>query len=191
MPPSVSRNKPFLSVLPGPLKSLHPKVYPETPLFHFEISSAFSTTHALSQTPWLDCTDPCPQLGALSPFLRAQGVYIPSGLKGRFLWSLSRLSHPRILSPPSRNPHPEALWLKWPPLVWRASCTDSSSSSSIPWPCLGLSSSPVPLEPGTCLGVESIPNLSNRESDVPTLSVCPQSQAQLFTSVTFVPWPKS
>lgn len=84
-PPSVSRNKPFLSVLPGPLKSLHPKVYSKTPLFHFEISSTFSTTHALSQTPWLNCTDPCPQLGALSPFLRAQGFYIPSGLIGRLL----------------------------------------------------------------------------------------------------------
>lgn len=94
---------------------------------------------------------------------------------------MSRLSHPRILSPPSRNPQPKALWLKRPPLVWRASYTDSSSSSSIPWPCLGLSSSPVPLDPGTCLGVESILNLSNRGSDVPTLSVCPQSQAQLFT----------
>lgn len=120
MPPSVSTNKSFLSILPGPLNSLLPiSAHPKTLLFHFEISSTFSTTlHALSQTPWLDCTDPWPHLGALlSPFLIAQGVYIPSGLIGRFLWSLSLLSHPKILSPPSCNPHPEALWLEWPLLV--------------------------------------------------------------------------
>lgn len=88
---SVFRNKSCLPVLTGPLKLkflLPVQAHPKILLFHFEISSTFSTfLYALSQTPWLDCTDPCSRVEDLSPFLRVLGgggVY-PSGLFGRFL----------------------------------------------------------------------------------------------------------